>query len=161
MRRGSAGLAWIWAAEVYLAVGASKETLRQLLRRGRREVAQQHDVLLSIDCGAAAINDRAAEARRLLQAGYSVCVVSLQRLGPLQRDLPPAVRLIRRPWWWASIASEGSPSYVVTGTTKRERAFTQLFRLRHPRAPILATEELVRLTNEDRFDKELAKHWFE
>lgn len=141
-----------WAADVYLAVGASKETLRQLLRRGRREVVQQHDVLLSIDGGAAAMNDRTAEARRLMQVGYSVCVVSLQRLGPLQRDLPPAVRLIRRPWWWPSIATEGLASYVVTGTTRRERAFAQIYRLRHRSVPSLAIEELVRLTNEDRSD---------
>jgi len=127
-------------ADVYLAVGAFKEGLRNGRRGSSPGVPPRHDVLLSIDAGIGSRHDRAAAARRLAEAGYSVCVVSLQRLGSLQRDLPPAIRLIRRPWWWPSIAA--STSYVVSGTTSRERAFARLARLGHRRAPIVAVEEL-------------------
>lgn len=129
-------------AEAYLAVGALKESLRGH-RRGRRgERVPQHDVVLCVDGPADAVEQRAAEARRLLEAGYSVCVVSLQRLGSLQRELPPGIRLIRRPWWMPSIT--GSPSYVVGGATRRERAFTRLFRLSHRSAvPLLAIDNLA------------------
>jgi GT2 family glycosyltransferase len=142
----------IRAAEAYLVLGAIVENLRRR-RHGRGlPLPQPHDVLLTIDGEAATVEDRTAAALGLLQAGYSVCVVSLQRLGSLQRGLPPVVRLIRRPWWWPSIAPQGSPSFFVTGTTRRERLFTQLFRLRHPRIPILAVEDLLGLANEDRSD---------
>ena len=71
---------------------------------------------------------------KIAHSGSAVTVVSLRRLGCLPRDLPPSIRLLRRPWWWPWTWPGDAPGLLVMGKTKRERAFARLFRLRRRKA---------------------------
>jgi hypothetical protein len=131
-----------FVAQVYLMVGALVSNLGDRRHGRRKSIHNGRDVVLICDGDPASVNDQTAAAVALLKAGFSVCVMSLGRLGSFPRRLPPAVRLIRRPWWWPSIAPEGPASYVVFGPTRRERVSARLFKLRHPRVMELAVKDL-------------------
>jgi GT2 family glycosyltransferase len=122
------------AAEFYLAwVSLIESMKRSLLHRGDRG-APPSDVLVTVDeANSAAASERVSLALALDRGGCAVTVVSLRRLGTLPRDLPTSIRLLRRPWWWPSTSPGGTPAVLVVGTTKRERAFARLFRLRRNR----------------------------
>ncbi|SDI99860.1 Glycosyltransferase involved in cell wall bisynthesis [Frankineae bacterium MT45] len=69
-------------------------------------------------------------ANELAARGHRVTLLCLQRLGPLAREVAPAVRLIRRPWWapWAIGGAAGGSSgqLVISGTTNTEVGFAVL-----------------------------------
>jgi GT2 family glycosyltransferase len=116
------------AAEIYLVWTLVFENIRRKVR-GRRVRIARPDVLLTADGPDDIVSERVSTALTLASAGYSVVLVSLQRLGILPHDLPPSIRLIRRPWWWPSAAPQDTPPVLVMGTTAKERAFARLFRL--------------------------------
>jgi hypothetical protein len=66
----------------------------------------------------------------LADGGLGVTVVSLRGLGGLPRELPPAIRLLRRSWWWPRTWSGDAPTLLVAGTARRERMAARLFRIR-------------------------------
>ena len=74
-----------------------------------------------------------AERQRVILAsalsarGFAVTVVCLQRLGPLIKELAPAVRLLRRPWWLPDVDG-GAGAVLITGTTNTEAGFGTLWR---------------------------------
>jgi GT2 family glycosyltransferase len=118
-------------AEFYLAGASLVENFKQNLRRPRDQGAPHSDVLLTVDGSrTAAASERVSTALALARCGCAVTVVSLQRLGTLPRELPTSIRLLRSPWWWPPISHVDTPAVLVMGTTKRERAFARLFRLR-------------------------------
>ncbi len=72
------------------------------------------------------------EAIKLSNAGRSVAVVSLGPLGNLPQQLPPSVRLLRRPWWCPSIGPHKAHYFAqMMGSTKQERNFVRLYRVTH------------------------------
>lgn len=125
-------------AEAYLAFSVTvDEVKRRILRRGR-PMGASCNVMMTADGGADALRERVAVVLTLVDRGHSVCVISLQRLRILQRQLPPSVRLIRRPWWWPLISPQPSPSVLLTGSTPREKAFGRMFKFSHPRTSVSA-----------------------
>ena len=93
------------------------------------------------------VRDRISVASELARAGYAVTVVSLGRLGTLPRVVPASIRLLRRPWWWPSTGPDRTPRVLVMGTTKKERAFARLFRLRRNRVCVQPSAALSSLTH--------------
>lgn len=119
----------MWASDLYLALCALLDAGRCRLRRSSGNSARRSDFLVTVDGPGDSAGAGITIAEALSCAGYSVTVVSLQRLGRLPGDLSPAIRLIRGPWWWPSAAPERLPPALVVGVTKRERAFGWLYGL--------------------------------
>jgi GT2 family glycosyltransferase len=136
-------------AECYLVGVSLIETVRERLRDYHGRGHSRSDVLITVDTSepSASTSDRVSVASELAMAGYAVIVVSLGRLGSLPRDVPASIRLIRRPWWWPSTGPDRTPRVLVEGTTKKERAFARLFRLRRNRACVSPSAALRSLAN--------------
>jgi len=126
-------------AEFYLVWATVIESIKRRIRGQRVDVSPCPNVIITADGDSNVVGERVSTALTLAQAGYSVTFVSLQRLGNVPRDLPPSIRLIRRPWWWPSLASRASLSVLVMGSTRKERAFARLFRLGRNRTCIDAS----------------------
>ena len=119
------------AAEFYLGWLLLWEAVRRTVRPAPHPRSDQPDVLVTVDGSIDEVRARIATAIGLDQAGHRVVAVSLQRLGILARDLPPSIRLVRRPWWWPMIRPHKLPPTVIAGDTSRQRALARLVRL-HP-----------------------------
>ena len=143
-------------AEFYLAAASVVEGMKQKLRRRRDRGAAHSAVLVTFDGSrpSAAASERVSIALALARGGLEVTVVSLHRLGTLPRELPTSIRLLRRPWWWPSTSPEDTPTVLVMGTTKRERAFARIFRLRRNRVCIEASEAISSLVDVTCYRKE-------
>lgn len=124
------------AAEFYLVWWALFEGLRRRIRGKRPNIGHRPEVLVTAAGDPDVVAERAETALALDRAGYDVAVVSLQRLGMLQHALPPSVRLVRRPWWWPSLAPQQLPGLLVVGTTNKERAFGRVAGLLRRRAVV-------------------------
>jgi hypothetical protein len=79
------------------------------------------------------------------RGGLLVWVAGGGAVGTLPRDLPPSIRLIRRPWWWPSVAPKDTPPVLVMGTAATEQAFARLFRLQRHRICIRASDAVAGL----------------
>lgn len=132
--------------ELFLVFATVIDNLKARIRRRPAPAPRPREVVLTANGSAATVSQRSVAALALIEAGYPVSVICLQRVGAsLPSELPATVRLVRRPWWWPSIAPCAAPSFFVIGTTARERAFARLFRLRHPGVPLVSINELRRL----------------
>lgn len=117
-----------FVSELYVAARCAASDIRRLGRNCRRPL--RPDVLLTIDDLANDQHRCIRTAVELDEAGYSVVVVCLQRFGELAQTLPTSIRLVRRSWWWPSVALFETPLVVVVGNTSRERRFARLLALR-------------------------------
>ena len=72
-------------------------------------------------------------ATELDRRGYSVTLVCLQRFGPLAKDVPHSVRLLRQPWWAPLIDVPAGPAVVISGDTNTETGFATLWRASNSR----------------------------
>jgi hypothetical protein len=138
-------LLWVAVAELSLVLASLAENMRRKVRGRHGRAVQQPDVLVTADGPGNIVSDRVSTALTLARAGYSVAVVSLQRLGTLPGDLPPSIRLIRRPSWWPSVAPKDTPPVLVMGTAAKEQAFARLFRLQRHRICIRASDAVAGL----------------
>lgn len=127
-------------AEWYLAFSVTFDELKRRLLHRPRPSKRSYDVAMTANGDAESMRARVATALDLANCGHSVCVVSMQRLGILQRELPPTIRLIRRPWWWPFISPQTRPSLLLTGSTREERRFGRLFKISHPRTSLLEAD---------------------
>jgi GT2 family glycosyltransferase len=124
-----------FVAECCLVGVSLIEGVQRRLRDPRGGDDLRCDVVVTVDSSvdADSASESVSVAVELDRAGYAVTVVSLGRLGALPRQIPPSIRLIRRPWWWPSTVPHPTPRVLVEGTTKKARAFARLFRLRRNR----------------------------
>ncbi|WP_029113860.1 glycosyltransferase [Mycobacterium sp. URHB0044] len=67
-------------------------------------------------------------AAELDRRGYPVTLVCLQRFGPLIKDIPHSVRVVRQPWWAPIVDVPRGPAVVITGDTNTETGFATLWR---------------------------------
>ncbi len=142
-------------AEFYLACASLVESMKRSPGRRGDQGAPHSAVLVTVDGShSAEASERVSTALALARGGCAVTVVSLQRLGTLPRELPPSIRLLRRPWWWPSTSPGDTPAVLVMGTTKRERAFARLFRLRRNRVCTEASAAISSLVDVTRCPKE-------
>jgi glycosyltransferase involved in cell wall biosynthesis len=52
----------------------------------------------------------------------------MQRFGPLIKDVPPTVQVMRQPWWAPMVDGPKGPAVIITGDTNTETGFGTLWR---------------------------------
>lgn len=137
-----------WAAGFFLAATSLLEFVKSRIRN-RCADDPRPAVMVTVDArGDASSQDQSVStALQLAAEGHEVTLVSLCRLGALPRDVPPSIRLIRRPWWWPSTAPERTPTVLVEGTSGRERAFGRLFQIGRRRTRVQRENALSALAS--------------
>ena len=71
---------------------------------------------------------KALLAAELDRRGYPVTLVCLQRFGPLIKDIPHSVRVVRQPWWAPIVDVPPGPAVLISGDTNTEVGFATLWR---------------------------------
>ena len=72
---------------------------------------------------------KALLAKELDRRGYSVTLVCMQRFGPLIKEIPHRVRVVRQPWWAPVVDLPAGPAVLISGDTNTETGFATLWRL--------------------------------
>lgn len=67
-------------------------------------------------------------ATELDRRGYPVTLVCMQRFGPLIKEVPPTVAVLRQPWWAPMVDGPKGPAVIITGDTNTEAGFGTLWR---------------------------------
>lgn len=73
---------------------------------------------------------KALLATELDRRGYPVTIVCMQRFGPLIKEIPSAVRVVRQPWWAPIVDIPAGPAVLISGDTNTETGFATLWRAR-------------------------------
>lgn len=71
---------------------------------------------------------KALLATELDRRGYPVTVVCMQRFGPLLKEIPHSVRVVRQPWWAPMIDLPDGPAVLISGDTNTETGFATLWK---------------------------------
>ncbi len=71
---------------------------------------------------------KALLATELVRRGYPVTIVCMQRFGPLLREIPHSVRVVRQPWWAPLVDLPAGPAVLISGDTNTETGFATLWR---------------------------------
>ncbi|MCV7008804.1 glycosyltransferase [Mycobacterium gordonae] len=67
-------------------------------------------------------------AKELDRRGYPVTVACMQRFGPLLKEIPHSVRVVRQPWWAPMVDLPAGPAVLITGDTNTETGFATLWK---------------------------------
>nr|WP_082994489.1 glycosyltransferase [Mycobacterium gordonae] len=71
---------------------------------------------------------KALLAKELDRRGYPVTVVCMQRFGPLLKEIPHSIRVVRQPWWAPMVDLPDGPSVLISGDTNTETGFATLWK---------------------------------
>ncbi|WP_102419003.1 glycosyltransferase [Mycobacterium sp. 4858] len=122
-------------ADVYLAGAALLERLQPSKRRARNTARARHHkglpaivIVTNRLVYGGAERQKALLATELDRRGYPVTVVCVQRFGPLIKEIPPSVRVVRQPWWAPIIDIPDGPAVLISGDTNTETGFATLWR---------------------------------
>src|SRR5271166_3950539 len=122
-------------ADIYLAGTTLLDRVQRSTRAARREVrAKQRTDLPAIVITTnrliygGAERQRAVLATELARRGYPVTIACVQRFGPLIKEIPPSVRVVRQPWWAPVVDLPAGPAVVISGDTNTETGFATLWR---------------------------------
>jgi glycosyltransferase involved in cell wall biosynthesis/GT2 family glycosyltransferase len=123
-------------ADVYLA----GTTLLDRVQRSKRGIrggiisAQRRTGLPAIVLTTNRLVYGGAELQKVLLAGeldrrgYPVTIACMQRFGPLIKEIPPTVRVVRQPWWAPALDIPDGPAVVISTDTNTETGFATLWR---------------------------------
>lgn len=67
-------------------------------------------------------------ASELARRGHDVTIACMQRFGPLVREIPHGVRVVRQPWWAPALELPAGPQILISGDTNTETGFATLWR---------------------------------
>ncbi|MGC2652826.1 MAG: glycosyltransferase [Mycobacterium sp.] len=122
-------------ADAYLAGRMVLDRVQRCRRRARRAVGTgRRGDLPSIVVTTNRLVYGGAERQKVLLAGelsrrgYPVTVVCAQRFGPLIREIPHSVRVVRQPWWAPVIDIPDGPAVLISGDTNTETGLATLWR---------------------------------
>ena len=71
---------------------------------------------------------KALLATELDRRGYPVTIVCVQRFGPMIKEIPDTVRVVRQPWWAPVVDIPEGPAVLITADTNTEAGFATLWR---------------------------------
>ncbi|OBJ88582.1 glycosyltransferase [Mycobacterium asiaticum] len=71
---------------------------------------------------------KALLAAELDRRGYPVTIACMQRFGPLIKEIPHSVRVVRQPWWAPMVDLPAGPAVLISGDTNTETGFATLWR---------------------------------
>jgi glycosyltransferase involved in cell wall biosynthesis/GT2 family glycosyltransferase len=124
-------------ADLYLA----GTTLLERLQRSKRDARRALSGTASRHTGKPAIvittnrlvyggaeRQKALLAAELDRRGYPVTIVCMQRFGPLIKEVPHSVRVVRQPWWAPVVDVPAGPAVLISGDTNTETGFATLWR---------------------------------
>ncbi|OBA68745.1 glycosyl transferase family 1 [Mycobacterium sp. 1554424.7] len=122
-------------ADLYLAA----TTLLDRFQRSRRAIRKRHMVARRTDKPAIVITtnrlvyggaerQKALLATELDRRGYPVTIACMQRFGPLIKEIPHTVRVVRQPWWAPVVDVPPGPAVLISGDTNTETGFATLWR---------------------------------
>jgi glycosyltransferase involved in cell wall biosynthesis/GT2 family glycosyltransferase len=123
-------------ADVYLAGTTLLDRIQRSKRKIRRNViaAQRRTdrpvVVITTNrlVYGGAERQKALLAGELQRRGYPVTMVCVQRFGPLIKEIPHGVRVVRQPWWAPALDIPDGPAVLITGDTNTETGFGTLWR---------------------------------
>jgi glycosyltransferase involved in cell wall biosynthesis/GT2 family glycosyltransferase len=122
-------------ADVYLAGTTLLDRLQRSKRAARREArARQRTGLPAIVITTNRLAYGGAErqksvlATELTRRGYPVTIACVQRFGPLIKEIPHGVRVVRQPWWAPHVDLPEGPAVVISSDTNTETGFATLWR---------------------------------
>jgi glycosyltransferase involved in cell wall biosynthesis/GT2 family glycosyltransferase len=121
-------------ADIYLAWTTLLDRLQRSKRIARRAARTSANGLPAIVITTNRLVYGGAERQKLMLAseldrrGYSVTIVCMQRFGPLIKEIPHGVRVVRQPWWAPAIDLPAGPAVLISGDTNTETGFATLWR---------------------------------
>lgn len=122
-------------ADMYLAGTTLLDRLQRSKRTARRrEIAARRTgkpaVVITTNrlVYGGAERQKALLATELDRRGYPVTLVCMQRFGPLLREIPHGVRVVRQPWWAPFVDVPAGPAVLISGDTNTETGFATLWR---------------------------------
>lgn len=122
-------------ADVYLAgttlldrVQRSKRDARKQFIATRRTAKPSIVITTNRLVYGGAERQKALLAAELDRRGYPVTIACMQRLGPLIREIPHSVRVVRQPWWAPALDLPDGPAVLISGDTNTETGFATLWR---------------------------------
>jgi glycosyltransferase involved in cell wall biosynthesis len=122
-------------ADVYLAgttlldrVQRSRRTARSGAATGRRTDLPTIVITTNRLVYGGAERQKVLLATELDRRGYPVTIVCVQRFGPLIREVPHSVRVVRQPWWAPVVDIPAGPAVLISGDTNTETGFATLWR---------------------------------
>jgi glycosyltransferase involved in cell wall biosynthesis/GT2 family glycosyltransferase len=122
-------------ADAYLAGTTVLDRLQRSKRTARRHATAARDsgrphIVITTNrlVYGGAERQKVLLATELDRRGYPVTLVCMQRFGPLIKEVPPSVQVLRQPWWAPLIDGPREPAVVITGDTNTEAGFATLWR---------------------------------
>lgn len=119
----------------YLAGTTALDRLQPAKRRARRAVRPDRRgdrpavvITTNMLCYGGAERQKVALATELDRRGYPVTLVCLKRFGPLIREIPHSIRVLRQPWWLPALDLPQGPSVLIGSDTNTETGFATLWR---------------------------------
>ena len=165
-------------ADVYLAGTTLLDRLQRSKRAARREARpRQRTDLPAIVITTnrliygGAERQKAVLATELARRGYPVTIACVQRFGPLIKEIPHNVRVVRQPWWAPHVDLPEGPAVVISGDTNTETGFATLWRAAgagrrwliaphtHPDMPLYSRPLVAAMNRSDGFIMLGQRHW--
>jgi glycosyltransferase involved in cell wall biosynthesis/GT2 family glycosyltransferase len=165
-------------ADIYLAGTTLLDRLQRTKRAARREArAKQRTGLPAIVITTnrliygGAERQKAVLASELARRGYPVTIACVQRFGPLIKEIPHNVRVVRQPWWAPHLDLPEGPAVVISSDTNTETGFATLWRAAgagrrwlvaphtHPDMPIYSRPLVAAMNRCDGFIMLAQRHW--
>ncbi|MEK1204060.1 glycosyltransferase [Mycobacterium ulcerans] len=120
-------------ADAYLATTKVLQRLRRAQRRAIRNTdagKRRPAIVIATNrlVYGGAERQKALLAAELDRRGYPVTIVCVQRFGPLIKEIPDTVRVVRQPWWAPIVDVGPGPAVLISGDTNTETGFATLWR---------------------------------
>lgn len=164
--------------DVYLAGTTLLDRLQRSKRAERRAArAEQRTGLPAIVITTnrlvygGAERQKSVLATELARRGYPVTIACVQRFGPLIKEIPHNVRVVRQPWWAPHVDLPAGPAVVISGDTNTETGFATVWRASgvhrrwlvaphiHPDMPIYSRPLVAAMNRSDGFIMLAQRHW--
>jgi glycosyltransferase involved in cell wall biosynthesis/GT2 family glycosyltransferase len=165
-------------ADVYLAattfldrVQRSKRAVRRAARSTQRTDLPSIVITTNRLVYGGAERQKSVLAAELARRGYPVTIACVQRFGPLIKEIPHNVRVVRQPWWAPHVDLPTGPAVVISGDTNTETGFATMWRASgtgrrwlvaphtHPDMPIYSRPLVAAMNRSDGFVMLAQRHW--
>jgi len=165
-------------ADIYLAGTTLLDRVQRSKRAARREARGNQRVgrpAIVITTNrliyGGAERQKSVLATELARRGYPVTIACVQRFGPLIKEIPHNVRVVRLPWWAPHVDLPEGPAVVISGDTNTETGFATVWRAAgagrrwlvaphtHPDMPLYSRPLVAAMNRSDGFIMLAQRHW--